>query len=132
MSGHDSAVGRLYEAFIAGDEAGLDKVFADDATWHEPGGVEGFSGDHRGKAAILAFFGKVAEKSGGTFRPEKHDILVSDQHEILVFRGQASAGGRSLDATQVLLAHTRDGRISEVWMHVGGDLSAWEGFWSGG
>jgi ketosteroid isomerase-like protein len=45
-----------YEAFARGDVAGALAVFADDILWHVPGRGP-LSGDDRGHAQVLEFFG---------------------------------------------------------------------------
>jgi hypothetical protein len=58
---------RAYDAFSRGDADTLRQLFADDAVFHEPG-RNPVSGDHQGIDQILAFFGLLAQRSGGTFR----------------------------------------------------------------
>src|SRR2546422_10032972 len=70
-------VERLYAAFDAGDAESLKKLIAEDAVWHVPGSTE-ISGDHRGHEAIFAYFQKLAELSGGTFRAGLVDVPASD------------------------------------------------------
>jgi ketosteroid isomerase-like protein len=58
---------RGYDAFSKGDVETLRQVFAQDAVFHEPG-RNPVSGDYHGIDQMLAFFGTLAERSGGTFR----------------------------------------------------------------
>src|SRR6185295_6062387 len=95
---------RLVDAFLAGDQAALDALFTDSAVWHEPG-ASPISGDHTGQVAIFEFFGRVGELSGGTFRPDVHDVCASDVHGVLLYNGTGKRDGRELNTPQVLVAH---------------------------
>jgi ketosteroid isomerase-like protein len=120
---------RLVDAFLAGDQAGLDAVFTDSAVWHEPGRAP-FSGDQNGKQAIFGMFGRVMELSGGTFRPEIHDICASDAHGVILFHGTGKRNGREMRTPQVLIAHIEGGKIAEVWNTIAEGESAWNDFWN--
>ena len=119
---------RLVDAFLAGDGAALDALFADDAVWHEPGSAP-ISGDHKGKAAIFQFFGRVGELSGGTFRPDVHDICASDAHAVMLYHGTGKRDGRELRTPEVIVAHVEGGKITEIWNTIVQGESAWNDFW---
>jgi ketosteroid isomerase-like protein len=128
MANNADVLQRLVDAFISGDGPALDALFTDSAVWHEPGNAP-ISGDHKGKAAIFEFFGRVGELSGGTFRPDVHDICASDAHGVILFHGTGKREGRELNAPQVLVAHVEGGKISEVWNTIAEGESAWNAFW---
>ncbi|HEX2022509.1 MAG TPA: nuclear transport factor 2 family protein, partial [Candidatus Thermoplasmatota archaeon] len=69
-----STVRALYAAFSARDPEAIAKVLADDAVWRVPG-KNLLAGEHRGRAAVLAYLGRVRELSGGTFRAEVVEIM---------------------------------------------------------
>jgi ketosteroid isomerase-like protein len=119
---------RLVDAFLAGDLAALDALFTDGAVWHEPGGAP-ISGDHKGKAAIFEFFGRVGELSGGSFRPDVHDICASEAHGVMLYHSTGKRDGRELHTPQVLVAHVEEGKIAEVWNTIVEGDSAWQDFW---
>ena len=119
---------RLVDAFIAGDGAALDALFTDGAVWHEPGSAP-ISGDHKGKAAIFEFFGRVGELSGGSFRPDVHDICASEGHAVMLYHGTAKRDGRELRTPEVLVAHIEGGKIAEIWNTIVERESAWNDFW---
>ena len=119
---------KLVDAFIKGDQAGLDAVFADDAVWHEDGSAP-ISGDHKGKQAIFGMFGQVMELSGGSFRPDVHDVCASEAHGVLLFHATGKRNGRELHTPQVLVGHIANGKITEVWNTIADGESAWNEFW---
>jgi hypothetical protein len=67
-----------------------------DAVWYVPGRNQ-LSGDHRGVDAILGFFAKTMELSGGTFRMEVHDDRTHEDRNVLVI-------------------HIRNGKLIETWL----------------
>ncbi len=119
---------RGYDAFGKGDMAAIAELFADDIVWHVPGNNQ-LAGDYRGRDSVLAFFGKIAELTGGTLKLEVHDILANDEHGVALTRGSAQRGGKSLDNNGVQVFHIRDGKAIESWMHPG-DQAATDEFWS--
>jgi hypothetical protein len=48
-----------------------------------------------------------------------HDALGSDDHSVQLLNVTANARGRSHSWQLVVVMHTRDGKISEVWLHIG-------------
>lgn len=60
-------VRRGYAAFNTGDIATLSEIFANDVVQHVPGSGP-FAGDHKGRDNVLAYYGGLAEMTGGTFR----------------------------------------------------------------
>lgn len=117
-----------YEAFAAGDMDTITKVFSDDIVWHIPGHHE-LAGDYRGQAAVFGFFTQLAERSGGTFQLDVHDLMATDDHVVALVRERASRAGRSLDINGVHVWHVADGRAVEFW-GVTYDQYAEDEFWS--
>ena len=110
---------RGYAAFAAGDMATLDDLFADDIVWHVSGRGP-LSGDYEGKEAVIAYFGRLAQETGGNFRIELHDMLANDDHVVALTAASAERQGRSLDnARGVQVFHIRDGKVTESWFHSG-------------
>ncbi len=110
---------RGYAAFAAGDMATLDELFADDIVWHISGRGP-LSGNYEGKEAVLGYFGRLAQETGGTFRIEIHDVLANDEHVVALTSGSAERQGKSLtDARGVQVFHVRDGKVTESWFHSG-------------
>jgi ketosteroid isomerase-like protein len=117
-----------YQAFASGDLARLGELFADDIVWHTPGNNP-LSGDYRGKDAVLALFGRLAEESGGTFRADVHDLLANDDHGVGLVTVTARRGDRSLTVNDVNVFHLRDGKVTECWL-ASTDQQAEDEFWA--
>ncbi len=99
-------VRRGYQAFNTGDVKTLTEIFDPTASWHTPG-QSPIAGDHQGRDAVFAQFGRYAGDTGGTFKATLKDVLRSDG---IVFE-------------------VRDGRIVEGREHFY-DLHNWDQFWS--
>jgi ketosteroid isomerase-like protein len=112
---NEDLVRRGYAAFGTGDMAALDGLFADDVVWHV-GGRGPLSGDYAGKDAVFAYFGRLAEATGGSLRIDIHDVLANDEHVVALTTTNAERQGKSLtDSTGVQVFHVRDGRVTETW-----------------
>jgi len=116
---NEDLVRRGYAAFSTGDMATLDELFADDITWHASGRSV-VSGDFEGKEAVFAYFGRLVQETGGTFRIEVHDVLANDEHVVALTTASAERQGKSLEnAKGVQIFHIRDGKVTESWFHSG-------------
>jgi ketosteroid isomerase-like protein len=118
----------LYDAFSRRDLATVRTLFADDIVFHQPG-RNPTSGDYQGVDGVLRLLGTLAERSGGTFRAEIHDILASDQHAVALLRVSAQRGPRNLDVPVVHVWHIRDGKLAEAWVHPA-DQAGLDEFWA--
>ena len=87
---------QAYEAMAKGDLAATSEGIADDVTWH--GMAAGpLSGTYHGRDEVLAFFGRLARETGGTFRLEVHDVLANDEHTVVLCTMSASRGNKSIE-----------------------------------
>ena len=119
---------RAYEAFGKGDIDTVLGAFDDDIVWHVPG-RNTIAGDYKGKAEVTAFFGKILELSGGTFKLEVHDVLANDEHVIVLSRLTGERAGKRLDDNAVHTWHVENGKATEFW-GVSLDPYADDEFWS--
>jgi ketosteroid isomerase-like protein len=69
------------------------------------------------------------ELSGGTFRLEIHDVLANDEHVVILSTAHAERNGKTVANNGVQVAHVRDGRLVESWLHAA-DQYAVDEFWS--
>jgi ketosteroid isomerase-like protein len=117
-----------YAAFGRGDLVALSTLFSPEAVWHVRR-LGQLSGDHAGFDAILAFFGRSAALTQGTFRVAPIEILANDQGAAAVVRSQATRDGNELDSRQIQHFHMADGIVTEVWQYVS-DPDTTDRFWA--
>jgi ketosteroid isomerase-like protein len=119
---------RAFDAFAKGDVDTLREVTDQDAVWHTSGRSP-LAGDYRGVDAILGFFARVAELTGGTFRAELHDVVANDEHAVALYVSRGEREGRTLENRTVLVSHVRNGKFTETWV-MGEDQYAADEFFS--
>jgi uncharacterized protein len=112
---NEELVRSAFDAFAKGDVDTLRESMAQDAVWYVPGRNQ-LSGEHRGVDAILGFFARTMELSGGTFRMDVHDVVANDDHTVALFAARAEREDRSYENRNVLVIHIRDGKLTETWL----------------
>jgi len=103
-----------YAAFAAGDLATVSSLFADDIVWHT-GGNNILTGDHVGREAVLAFFGRLMQETEGSYHQDIHDMLANDEHGVALVTVTASRGGKTFEGPVVQVFHMRDQKMTEFW-----------------
>jgi uncharacterized protein len=104
-----------YEAFIAGDMVWMNEHLHENIVWHVPG-HNVFSGDHKGREAVLAFFAKSVSLVLPEF--DIHDITASDDHvvAILSITWRRNDNGETLEGERIVqIFHVLNGEALEVW-----------------
>lgn len=116
-------------AFGRGDLGTLrDQFMADGIVWHIAG-TGPLAGDYQGAAQVMAVLGRISELSGGTVRPDLHDVLTSADHTVALTTIRAGRAGRRLQLSVVHVIHADNGTAAEVWTHSSDPAAAAE-FWS--
>jgi ketosteroid isomerase-like protein len=105
-----------YDAFSRGDMDTLRELFHPDVVWHAPGRHQ-LAGDHRGVDAVLGYFGRTMELTGGNFRVQVHDVIANDEHAVGLHVAYAARGGSTLRDNTVLVFQISDGKATEVWQY---------------
>ena len=108
------------EAALRGDFDGMLAHYTDDVVLHYPG-RNALSGTYRGKDGLRAWGRKVDKLLGatGSLTRTLHDILASDDHAVQLVSVKAHrANGRSASWNAAVVMHVRDGKISEIWLHL--------------
>jgi uncharacterized protein len=119
---------RAVDAFSSGDMVVLAEVLSPDLVVHVPG-HSALAGDHQGLEDIFAYNERIFELSEGTYENEIHEIMATDEHGVVLQRNRAGRGDKSLDISEALVMHLKDGKIVEVWeMYV--DQDAFDAFWT--
>ena len=117
-----------YDAFSKGDMGTLRDIFDPNIKWHEPGKNPIF-GDYNGVDDVFGFFGQIAERSGGTFNLEIHDIIANDTHGVVLATEKGERNGKKLDNKNVHVWHIQNGKTTEFWAQRSDQYAADE-FWS--
>jgi uncharacterized protein len=124
---NEEPVRRAFDAFASGDVEALRELMEPDSVWHAPG-RNPLAGDHRGVEAILGYFARTMELTGGTFRTELHDVVADDEHAVSLFAARGQRQGRTLDVRNVLVTHVRNGKLGETWLFPGDQYASDEFF----
>jgi ketosteroid isomerase-like protein len=120
---------RAYAAFNSGDMNTLIATFDEGAVWHLPGRSR-FSDDYQGRDATLAYFGQLAQETGGTFQAELQHLLADDEDRVIgMQRSRAQRNGKHLDVANCIVFELKDGRVTDGREHFH-DLYAWDEFWA--
>ncbi len=120
---------RAYEAFNTGDINTLTELFDERAVWHLPG-RSSMADDYQSRDATLAYFGQLAQKTGGTFRAElQHLAADGDTRVVGIQRSTADRDGKHLDVADCIVFELKNGKIIDGREHFE-DLYAWDEFWS--
>ena len=120
---------RGYEAFNKGDLDTLTEIFDEGLIWHLPG-RSSMAEDYQGRDATLAYFAKLAERTGGTFRAELQQLAADGDNRVVgIQRSTADRDGKHLDVADCIVFTMEDGRVTDGREHFE-DLYAWDDFWS--
>jgi uncharacterized protein len=126
---NEDLVRQASAAFGRGDISALrDQFFADDIIWHVAG-TGPLAGDFEGAAEVIGQLTKIAELSGGSVQPQVHDVLVSNDHTVVLVTISAQRAGEQLQLNLVHVIHAENGKAAEVWTHSA-DPAAAAQFWS--
>src|SRR5260221_13345882 len=96
-------------AFGRGDHSALqNQYFDENIIWHVAG-TGPLAGDYEGAAQVIGHLGRSSALSGGTVRPELHDVLVSDDHTVVLATIHAQRAGKQLQLNLVHVIHAENG-----------------------
>jgi ketosteroid isomerase-like protein len=117
------------DAYGNNDRKTMLDSLADDAVWHV-GGTHRYSGDYRGRDAILGYFEAIREATGDTMRLEPLEVLANDRHGAAFLRVTADRGGRRLETVAAdAFRFDEEGRIVEFWAS-NANQAAIDDFWA--
>jgi uncharacterized protein len=116
-------------AFASGNLTALqDQFFADNIVWHIAG-TGPLAGDYEGATQVIGQLSKISELSGGTVQPQVHDVLVSNDHTVVLVTITAERAGKRLQLNLVHVIHAENGKATEMWTHSSDPGGAAQ-FWS--
>jgi uncharacterized protein (TIGR02246 family) len=130
---NEDLIRRAYKAFGEGDMDTLRSLMTDDVVHVIPGDNR-FTGEHKGKEAVFAFYGALFDVSGGTYNADLQTVEAKgDDTVVSTHRGTANHGGRTLDTTETLTFTIKGGKISKlVSSFTPEDEKAEDAFWGKG
>lgn len=106
---------QLFAAYNQDDQDILWQLLAEDVVYHVPA-RNLFAGNYQGRRAVLDLWARQKEFLGSQ-RPEHIellDTLVSDEHVVVLTRGEAEGRGKSLTWRGATLYTIRDGQVVEM------------------
>lgn len=116
-------------AFGRGDLSTLqNQFFADNIIWHIAG-TGPLAGDYVGAGQVIGHLGRIAGLAGGTVQPELHDVLVSNDHTVVLATIRAERAGKQVQLNLVHVIHAQNGKATEIWTHSSDPAGAAQ-FWS--
>jgi ketosteroid isomerase-like protein len=122
-------VRRAYEAFNTADMATLTELIAEDASWHTPGRSP-IAGDHRGRDAVFAQFGRYGGETGGTFKAALQQVFVAEDGRVVGFHhNSGERNGKQLDTDCCIVFELEDGRMTDG-REIFADQYSWDAFWA--
>ena len=108
------------------DVDALGKLWADDIVWHATT-RNPWAGVYVGRDAVLDYLARVGE-AGEVFDARLDDVLVSDDHMMLLCHMQLRHGSQEVEVDQAILARIEKTRVAEVWV-TALDPQAIETYW---
>ena len=124
---HMTLVREGYDAFNAGDIAGLTRLLARDVVQHVPGNGP-LAHTYKGLDAVLAYYGQLAELTGGTFRADLLDVH-GDGHGHVIATHQITAtrnGTTRVSRGSILFTFVGEKATDLLQLH--GDLAGDDAF----
>ena len=116
------------DAYARRDFADMREYLAEDIVWHVAGNHR-FSGDYRGRKAVLEYFKQAQEVTGGTLSLEVDEVLADDHFGAVALKAVGQRGDRRLSVTLAEAFRFDDqGRWAEFWA-VADDQAAVDDFW---
>ena len=86
--------------------------------------------DYQGRDATLAYFGRIGERTDGTFQGELQQLFAGDDGRVIgLQRSTAQRDGKRLDVGNCIVFELKDGKVVDGREHFT-DLFAWDDFWS--
>jgi ketosteroid isomerase-like protein len=126
---HADVVRRAYHAFNTADIQALNELFDEKASWHTPGRSP-IAGEHRGRNAVFAQFGRYGGETHGTFTVALQQVLASDDGCVVgLHHNSGVRNGKRLETDCCIEFEVRNGKIVSGREHFF-DLHAWDAFWA--
>jgi len=105
---------RYLDLITAGEFAAATEYWADDLVGHMSGNNP-TSGTYTGKKAWIEW-SVAAVAMQDSVRVEEHDLLVSDDHAVVLATMHAERSGKQLSYNRIAVFHTEGEKITEAWL----------------
>lgn len=109
MANYDTMRSYL-DLIVAGDFDSALEYFTDDIAVHFGGGIT-----TTGKAEYMDFVRNMMG-SVDSMQVDEHDLLVSDDHAVVLNAWHITKGDRDVHANHVVVYHTDGDKIREIWV----------------
>jgi ketosteroid isomerase-like protein len=128
---NEELVRKGYEAFGNGDMDTLARLMADDVVHTFPGTSQ-VSGDHKGRDAAFAMYGKLFELSGGTFNAELQSAIAKGDDTVVAKHGHsAKRDDETIEVEETLTFTIEGGKMTRLESSFEpGDQAAVDKFWA--
>ena len=103
----------LYARSAEGDLLALLEMSHPEAAWHVTPDSEKTNDLAAGRALLEA----LIEKSDGTYTITAHDVLVTDDHAVILEDHSCVMDGDRATGRSVAVYHLRDGLLHEAWVY---------------
>jgi ketosteroid isomerase-like protein len=110
----EAIIREAYDRFGRGDVDGYLTVCTTDFTF-SVAGQGGICGSWTGQKGMHALASQAMALSNGTFREEVEDVLVNDQHAVVLARHRLVRDGSSKDYRTAHIYEVRDGKLSRCF-----------------
>jgi len=120
---------RQGEMYAGGSVEAVLELLADDVVWHVPG-ESPIAGDHRGAAAVVAYFEQRRRLAAETMRMRPGEAICEGDAVAQLVEGTAVLRGEAVKGQTVGVYRVEAGRIHEAWL-VPLDLDRFDRIWSG-
>ena len=122
-------VRRGYAAFSAADIKTLTELMSENASWHTPGRSR-IAGDHMGRDAVFAQFGRYGGETKGTFKADLKQAFGSDNGRVVaIHHNSGERNGRHLDTDCCIVFEVKNGQMISGREYFY-DLHNWDAFWA--
>jgi uncharacterized protein len=108
-------VAEALDAYAAGDWDTMRQHLDDGIAWHV-GGDHPLAGTYHGAEAVIGYFKKAQELTGGTLRLHLDEILANDDFAGVVVQVTGERDGKRIDVQMAeAIRFGPDGRWNEFW-----------------
>jgi uncharacterized protein len=114
VSANEDTVRQGYAAFGKGDMDTLRSIMTPDVVQSVPGKSQ-VSGEHKGVDAVLGYYGRLFELTGGTLKADLQSAKDEGADKVVaVHHLTAQRGGKSYDQNETLTFTLTGGKISRL------------------